>query len=513
MNLKIQLKMTFKQFKISVFLLLATSVVFAQKYDKKFSENFKTNKDVVVTINASNATIDVTTWNKNEVSVVAVIEVEGLDKKAAEKYFKNWKFEALGNKNKVQINANNSNVHSFGNDNIVFFNSSKSNHPNIYQYNTEGSKVIVIPEIPEIEIPEMPELPEIVIPEINFEEIVSGLDHIEFDFDKYAKDGKNYFFQWKDGVNDVTIKSKKEWEAFKRSKKYKKFKKAQEKSKDELKEKMKRFEREKKVELIKLKREVLKKQENAKKQQLIKKREMQRMALELKREALINARKQLSEVSYSRSFSNNGNNLIINGKRVKVAKKVTIKVPKNATFDLNTRHCKIKLPKTKASGKVSYGTFNADVLSGGELNISYSPVIINSLNTTDLFLNNVTDAHIASVANTKISSTSSEVVLVNVYKNVEVNSEFGGLKINKIHPNYHTFKVDLNSSEALINIANINKKLAHVIEDKSRNHPHKPAIKFSINDSKKEVNGNFSISTEDNMLKIIGKYSQLVLQK
>ncbi|MDO6744592.1 hypothetical protein Q4553_08405 [Tenacibaculum soleae] len=510
MNLKIQLKMTFKQFKISVFLMLVTGVVTAQKYDKKFNENFKTNNDVVVNINATNATIDVTTWNKNEVFVEAVIEIEGLGKSEAQKYLNKWKFEALGNKSKVKINATNSNMHSLGNDNIVFFNPSKNSAPNVYHYSKDANDVIVLPELPTIIIPE---IDEIEIPEINFEELITGLDYIEFDFDKYAKDGKNYFFQWKDGVNNVTIKSKKEWEVFKKTKKYKKFKKAQEKNKKALKEKFKQLEREKKIELIKLKREVLKKQENAKKQQLIKKREMQRMALELKREALINARKQLSEVSYSRSFSNNGNNLIINGKKVKVTKKVTIKVPKNATFDLNTRHCKIKLPKTKASGKVSYGTFKADVLSGGELNISYSPVIINSLNTTDLFLNNVTDAHIASVANTKISSTSSEVVLVNVYKNVEVNSEFGGLKINKIHQNYHTFKVDLNSSEALINIANINKKLAHVIEDKSRNHPHKPAIKFSINDSKKEVNGNFSISTEDNMLKIIGKYSQLVLQK
>ena len=502
--------MTFKQFKISVFLMLVTGVVTAQKYDKKFNENFKTNNDVVVNINATNATIDVTTWNKNEVVVEAIIEVEGLDKNEAQKYLSKWKFEALGNKSKVKINATNSNMHSLGNDNIVFFNPSKNSESNVYHYSKDANDVIVLPELPTIIIPE---IDEIEIPEINFEELITGLDYIEFDFDKYAKDGKNYFFQWKDGVNDITIKSKKEWEAFKKSKKYKKFKKAQEKSKDELKENMKRFEREKKVELIKLKREVLKKKADAKRQQLIKKREAQRYNLEIKREALKKAQEALKNTKLDFVFWNKSGTVTVNGKKVKITKKITIKVPKNATFDLNTRHCKVKLPKTKASGKVSYGTFNADVLSGGELNISYSPVIINSLNTTDLFLNNVTDAHIASVANTKISSTSSEVVLVNVYKNVEVNSEFGGLKINKIHPNYHTFKVDLNSSEALINIANINKKLAHVIEDKSRNHPHKPAIKFSINDSKKEVNGNFSISTEDNMLKIIGKYSQLVLQK
>ena len=130
--------MTFKQFKISIFLLLVTTVVSAQKYDKKISENFNTNKDVEVKINASNAEIDVTTWNKNEVSVEAIIEVEGLDKKEAQKYLDNWKFETLGNKSKVQINANRSSFHSLGNDNIVFFNSSENNFPKVFQYNSES---------------------------------------------------------------------------------------------------------------------------------------------------------------------------------------------------------------------------------------------------------------------------------------------------------------------------------------------------------------------------------------
>lgn len=390
--------MTFKQFKTSIFLMLVTTVVSAQKHEKKFNENFKTNKDVVVNINASNAAIDVTTWNKNEVSVEAVIQVEGLDKKAAEKYFKNWKFEALGNKNKVQINAKNSNMHSFGNDNIVFFNSSKNNAPNVYHYSTDDDNILVLPEIPELPTIIIPEIDEIEIPEINFEEIVSGLEHFEFDFDKYAKDGKNYFFQWKDGVNDITIKSKKEWEAFKKTKKYKKFKEEQQKK---LKKELKKL---KSIQSKEVKRELARAKAEIKK---INREEIKR-ELANAREEIHNAKKELKKVHANYMFFSKNGEITIDGKKVKITKKITIKVPKSATFNLNTRHCKVKLPKTKASGKVSYGTFNADVLNGGELNISYSPVIINSLNTTDLFLNNVTDAHIASVANTKISSTSNE---------------------------------------------------------------------------------------------------------
>ena len=79
---------------------------FAQKFDKKFSENFKTKKEVEVAINASNTDINVTIWNKDEVQIDAFIEVEGISKEAAEKYFKNWEFEALGNSKKVKITSN-----------------------------------------------------------------------------------------------------------------------------------------------------------------------------------------------------------------------------------------------------------------------------------------------------------------------------------------------------------------------------------------------------------------------
>ncbi|MBL4568379.1 MAG: hypothetical protein JKY69_01495 [Flavobacteriaceae bacterium] len=68
--------------------VLFISSIQAQKYDKKYSEKFKVNKDVQLVINANNADINVSTWNKNEVSVEAVITVEGLSKKDAKKFLK-----------------------------------------------------------------------------------------------------------------------------------------------------------------------------------------------------------------------------------------------------------------------------------------------------------------------------------------------------------------------------------------------------------------------------------------
>ncbi|TDQ27918.1 hypothetical protein [Tenacibaculum caenipelagi] len=494
--------MTFKQFKISVFLLLVTGVVSAQKYNKKFSENFKTNKDVVVSINASNAEIDVTTWNKNEVSVEAVVEVEGLDKKEAQKYLDNWKFEALGNKSKVQINANRNSFRSLGNDNIVFFNSSDNNFPRAFQFDSDD-EVIVVPEVRIPEMPEMPEIPEIEIPEINFEEIVTGLEDIEFDFDKYAKDGDNYFFRWKDGVNDITIKSKKEWEEFKKTDKYKEFKKHQEERKKEIKEELKKI----KVERInqeELRREVAKARAEVRKinrEEIRKELAKAREEMHKAREEMHKARRKMNKNRVSYSFSSDSNNFMVNGKKVKVTKKIIVKVPKSATFDLNTRHSKVTLPKTKASGKVSYGTFKADALDGGKLNISYSPVNINSLNACTLFLNNVTDAQLASVTNTKLNFNSSGVVLSNVYNDVEVNNEFGNLTITKVHSNHNNLKVFLNYSEAGVNLVGANKVFT-IESDRIK----------KLKDGSVEYNGDFTLISKDKKIEIDGKYSQLKLK-
>ncbi|NVK08471.1 MAG: hypothetical protein HWD89_05420 [Tenacibaculum sp.] len=483
--------MTFKQFKISVFLLLVTGVVSAQKYNKKFSENFKTNKDVVVNINASNADVDVTTWNKNEVSVEAVVEVEGLDKKEAQKYLDNWKFEALGNKSKVQINAN-KNSFRIGGDNIVFFNSSDNNYPRVFQFDGDD-EVVVIPEVRIPEIPEIPELPEIKIPEVNFEEIVTGLEDIEFDFDKYAKDGGNYFFQWKDGVNDITIKSKKEWEEFKKTDKYKEFKKHQEERKREIKKELERVKKER-INESELRREMAKARAEIRKIN----REEIRKELAKARKEMHKARKEMRKVRMNYSYSPDSDNLMINEKKVKITKKIIIKVPKSATFDLNTRHCKVKLPKTKASGKVSYGTFKADALDGGKLNISYSPVNISSLNACTLFLNNVTDAQLASVTNTIVNSNSSGLVVSNVHNNVEVNNKFGNLTIVKVHPNHNNLKVFLSYSDAGVDLKGVNKKF-NIQGDKAK----------KLKDGTVEYNGEFILISNDKKIEIDGKYSQL----
>ena len=519
--------MTFKPFKLSVLLLLITGGVWAQKVEKKFNEKFYTNKDVVIDINASNAEIDVATWNKNEVSVEAVIEVEGLEKEEAQKYLDNWDFEVLGNKSKIEVRANKGRFRSFGKDNIVVFNEGEQIFPG-------DIKMIEMPEVIFSEVIS-PEITEdlIVIPEIDFGEIIiPQIEEIAFDFDKYAKDGNTYFFEWKDGVNDVKIRSKKEWEKFKKSKEYKKLKKQQEKIKKELKAKQKELRKVKEKqrdELMKAREEQRKAMKEHKKE-LLKAREAQREALIEQRKAFVEARKAIEKINSkeiresiekARLVSKNGNSfvysfppgdsndLFVNGKKVKITKRIIIKVPKGATFDLNTRHCKVKLPKTKASGKVSYGSFKADAINGGKLNVSFSPVIINSLNACSLFLNNVTDAQLASVTETIVDSKSSDILIRNLYKDVQVINSFGDVDIQKIHKGYNTLKVYLNYSNAIIDGTVIDDQIIYSINNKSPMFPNRPSMGLTMENGEKKLNGTFSLTSKDNKIQIKGKYSQL----
>ncbi len=475
----------------------------AQKFDKKFNETFKVNKDVVLAINATNADINVSTWNRNEVSVKAVITVEGLSKKEAQKFLKNWEFEALGNRSKVQINANANRFLHFGDSNFKF------------DFDFED---IVIPEINfenlVIDIPEF-EMPEFEMPEINlnFNEIWKEID--EYDFDNDDNDeAKTFRYQSNGNHKTVVIKSKKEWEKFKRSGEYAKMKKDLRKTIKEATDKIKNIDMKKIHDQIKKAKIHIQKVDKKKLEAQIRKAKIQYEKIDKVKikESLAAAKVSIEKMKRKMEKSyRNGDNIVIiedgdSKKKVKITRKIIIKVPKNATFDLNTRHSKVKLPKGKTSGKVSYGTFNADEITGGDLNIYYAPVKIDVLKESTITLNNITDATIASVINTTLKSNSSGLKINEIGGNVSLISEFGELLISEIHDNFDSFNLSLRQSEAIIDGELF---VNNLIIDLNANE------KDSFKKVKKglQLKGKFNVKTKDDRIKINGKFSTLTLQK
>ena len=482
---------------ITAFLLTFSVAVFAQKESKSFKETFNVNKDATVEIEATHADVNVTTWNKNQVSVEATIEIEGLSKKEAEKYLKNFHFEALGNSNKVRISAGGVNSFRFNENDFVIFG---------------GNGSFVMPDIvmPEINIPNFDfEMPDIVIPDFDFEmpnidfgNIFIDLDDIEFDFDEYSKSGKNYFFKWKDSVREITIKSKKDWEEFKKSKEYKNWKAEMKKNNEKIKK-----------ELAKAQKELKGVNSQAVKEAL------QKAKIAIKEIDMEKINKDLAKVKeeYRRSFKSNfsfdsdSNEMTIDGKKVKITKKITIKVPKGVTLDLDTKHCKLKLPKMSASGKVSYGTFNSKGLSGGDLNIYYSPVQITAVNNSNLNLKNVTDATLASVTNSKLVSDSSDLEILELQSGTNLESTFGDISIKKVNSLLKNFRLVLNQSDATIDLTGFKEKL----KINTKGNKGKIVAYDRVADGGKGMllTGNFLVSTKGEELKVSGKYSELTIKE
>ena len=468
-----------------IFTLIAIcflGTTFAQKFDKKFTENFKVSKDVEIAIDASNTEINVATWNKNEVQVEAFIEIEGLSKEEAQKYFKNWNFEALGNKSKVKITSQGNNSLGLRND-FIIFNDSDFNFPDI----------------------EMPDFEAIVIPEMNFDfdfdfdgmHILEDLENLD---EIVGKDGE-YSFEWNDGEDKISIKSKKEWEAFKKSKKYK-----------ELKEKMS-------VAKIKMRKNLIESKKSLKeikikemKEGLAKARlEIKKIDKEKIKKEFAEAKKHIMEMKLD--FNSSSNDLTINGKKIKIKKRLEIKVPKNATFNLNTRHCKVKLPNTKAFGKVSYGGFDASNLNGGRLTIDYSKVSINDLNGCTLFLNNVTDANIASVTNTTLSNNSSGLNINIINENVNLSDKFGELTIHNFNPNFNNFVLNLSNSDASILLGDVKTSFIYNINtSKLDNKTSFGAINKVIKTNEISTTSNISNENTKNKFELNAEYSTIIIK-
>lgn len=474
--------MKLKTYKVVGFLFTAffISSLHAQKFDKKFNENFNVDKDVVLAINATNADITVTTWNRNEVAVSAVITVEGLSKKEAEKFLKNWEFEALGNKSKVQVNANANQFLHFGDSNFNF-----------------NLGDITIPEI-DINIPEFNfdfTIPEIKIPEINinFDEIFNNIDDEldSYDFDN-EEDSKTFTYKSNGKSKTVVIKTKKEWEKFKRSKDYKDMKADIKKGLKEAQNAIKNIDKKMIEAQIRKAKIQYEKVDKAKIKESLAKAKVSIEKMKLK---IANSYK-------------NGNNVIViedgkSKKEVKITRKITIKVPENAKFDLNTRHSKVQLPKGKTSGKVSYGSFKSDEINGGDLKIYYAPVNVDVLTASTLSLNNITDATIASVMNTTLTSNSSDLTINKLDNNVDLTSKFGELLISEVVSGLKNFKLNLNFSDATLNLKNLKEGLKILNAD---------TVKMNKKTSKNfTLNGNFFLKNNNIIIK--GNQSEITIKK
>ena len=387
--------------------------------------------------------VDIETWNRNEVAVEAVMEVEGVDENEAKKILKQWKFEALGNNTKVKISSLSNDMHfDFNGD--FDFDFPEIEFPHFEMPNIEF-------EFPEIAFPEMPEMPE-----------------FEFDYQLYKNDStylKRYKFEVQKQVEEFKNSDwKKQLDSMRNSPE---FKNQIEEYKNAAKEMAKEVKELRNSEEFKHSLEDAKKAAEKARIHVLENRdeilELVKIVKEANKAAMAEL-KRMKESGELDSLKNYSENVYFNystnkNSKVKIKKYLKIKVPKKATFDLNVRHGKVNIPESnkKMSANMSYGNFVGGVITGSknELMFANSPVEIETINSSNITLKNVPNATFGTFENSNLFSNSSEVAIDQVGTDVILNQKFGNIVVKKIIPLFKNLNLNFDYTKATIPLEKI----------------------------------------------------------
>ncbi|WP_422107866.1 hypothetical protein [Winogradskyella sp.] len=481
-------------------LCLLTTFGFAQQKLSKTSQSIKVSKDVVVDLNTSYAEIEISTWNKDIVEVEAYLESDKLSAEELERALEAWNLKVEGSDDKVIISSRGGRAISLYAeadyaDVLRDLEFELANMPEL----PEMPEVIALPNIPHMdafpEMPEMPEMPE--FPELP--ELPDGIRTINFDYDRYQKEGEKYLTEWskryeKEGGKELQ-KSMEEWA--------RKFAESgyQEKMEKWGEEYGKRFEGKWAKEMEawgeKFGEEYAKDMEKwgeefgekfgkewAEKMEAWGERfgkQMERQAALIERQAERSARMAEREAKIAERHAERANALAdrradmevrrkeMREKREavlarqleslrsdKVKKVIKIKIPKKAKLKTNIRHGELKLSSViyNLSGDISHAFLVADNIDGSDtsINVSYSPVVINTWNLGTLNLNYVDKAQIKNANNLVLNAKSSNINIEKLVDTGIIDGSFGDLTISNLAASFKNLNLILENSDALISL-------------------------------------------------------------
>lgn len=410
-----------------------TAGAIAQTESKTFKETFNVGDNTVLNINTSNADIEFETWNKNQVEIVATIELDGATSEEAERYFKNGSIDIKGNSKEIEISTSGKNRFLF-HDSASYWSDANID----FDFNFE-------PLFEDLKFPELAELSELselvelaVIPEMPVIPNLPQIPNINFDYEAYKKDGEKYMKKWKKqfdkGFDEEFKKNFEEWG--------KKFEEVNEERLLEMKERLEKREEE----IAKRNEEVVKRMAE---------RDVQRKAMRIQREALKVKRDSIRFLGRD-SIRNSKSNIFYlsrdgDSKRYKIKKTIKIKMPKSVKLKMNVRHGEVKLAETtnNMDASLQYVSLLASTIEGSNTNIraSYSPVQVQKWNYGQLKTDYSDQVNLKEVGELRLNSISSNVVIDRLNKSVLLTNKLGAVKINSVSNNFSDIDVSLQNGE------------------------------------------------------------------
>ncbi|AEM69374.1 hypothetical protein Murru_0318 [Allomuricauda ruestringensis DSM 13258] len=463
----------------------------AQEKSKTYKENFNVNKDTELNINTSYADIQFETWDKDQVEITAVIELEGVDKEEADAYFERDLVKIMGNSKEIEV-------------------STEGAGPN-YTFDFQGFN-IDIPEMPSVaEIianVEIPEIPEFTIPEINVMPSMPPMPPmppIEFDYDAYKKDGDKYMKEWKkefDKTFDKEYKARfEEW-----GKRMEEMAEEREARREEMRE-----------ERDKLREEREKVREEMHEQLRQQREELRTQQAEL-REEQTELRKQLREEARTIHGSPNVFYFSSDGehKEYKVKKRIIIKMPKYIKLNLNVRHGEVKLAENtkNINASLSYASLLASTIDGDktDIRVSYSPVVVQNWNYGSLSTDYSDKVNLKEVKELKLHSVSSNVVIGSIANRATVTNNFGVLSIDEVSDGFSTIDISMENGELDCKLPKTPYTIS--VSETTSGFQYPKALQLtSTQKNGANIHTGYHISKNDGKtIKINSKYSEVVLK-
>lgn len=476
---------------LSILLLcLVTTFSYAQKQMSKSSQSIKVNKDVIIDLNTNYVEIELDTWNKDVVEVEAYIESNVLSDEDLKRALEAWNLDVKATNDRVIISSQ-------GGRNVAAY--------TVQSYDEllrdlefeladipEMPEVVVMPQIPNMEgfpaLPKMPKMPK--FPELP--ELPEGVKSISFDYDRYQKEGEKYLSEWskryeQEGGKELQ-KAMEEWakkfEASGYQKKMEEWgeeyaKQFEGKWAKEMEEWGEKFgegyakdmekwgesfgeEWAKQMEawgenLAKRMEKQAAKMEKgtarmAEQQAQIAERAAMRAAREAERAATIAERNEKLREKHE-AITVKGYK---SAKNTKLKKVIKIKIPKKAKLNMNVRHGELKVSSVlfNAKGDISHSFLLAEHIDGGEtsINVSYSPVVINTWHLGTLNLDFVDQAQIENAVDLVLNSKSSNITIKRLKETGIIDGSFGDLMIANIDETFKNLNLVLENSDAMINL-------------------------------------------------------------
>jgi len=405
-------------FKLLCLAVMATGILQAQKKTKTFKETFNVGDDAVLELNTTHTDVEFETWDKNQVEIVATVELEDASKEEIEDYFKEDPIRIVGNSKSINVSTPRVSSWSYNFD---------------FDHSFIGDIVTDIePLFLDLEIPELEALA--VLPEIFVNPPLPSLNFSQFDYEAYKKDGEKYLKEW-------TKQFREEFD-------------------EEYEEKLKTWG--KAYEARAKEREARIKERTDEIEKRAAERVKKKVKYAKKRAKLVEKRAEKLRKQYStyndRSFysSDDGPNVFYllsdgKGKKQKVKKTIKIKMPKSTRLKMDVKHGEIKLAATtkNINASLRYASLLANRIEGNQTNIEalYSPVVVAQWNYGQLKAAYADHISLKEVDDLKLDATSSNISIDRLNKRAILSSNLGELVIHTVSKGFTDLDVEVKNGD------------------------------------------------------------------